>query len=244
MSHWTYLALNALTISVPLLRSFEPRVHFARRFRSVLVATALTGAVFLPWDILFTRLGVWSFDHRYVVGVYVAGLPVEEWLFFFTVPFACLFVYEVLSHFLVRDPLARVARAIFFTLGGVLLLFGLASWGKLYTATTFMLTGALCLFVAARDARYLGRFLVAFSVCLVPFFLVNGALTGSFTDAPVVRYDDTENLGIRLGTIPLEDAVYMLLLLLMNVSWFEWSRATGAPLAQGASAAKMVSSPR
>jgi len=59
-------------------------------------------------------------------------------------------------------------------------------------------------------------------VSLVPFVIVNGVLTGAVTDAPVVWYNDAENLGVRLVTIPLDDIVYGLDLMLMNVSLFEW----------------------
>ena len=46
-------------------------------------------------------------------------------------------------------------------------------------------------------------------------------MNGLLTALPVVTYDDTENPGIRLLTIPVEDTQYTLLLLLMNVILFE-----------------------
>jgi lycopene cyclase domain-containing protein len=70
--------------------------------------------------------------------------------------------------------------------------------------------------------RYMGRFYVAFGFTLIPFFIVNGILTGSFIPGEVVWYNDEENLGFRLGTIPLEDVFYGMLLLLLNIVIFEW----------------------
>jgi hypothetical protein len=53
--------------------------------------------------------------------------------------------------------------------------------------------------------------------------MVNGILTAW----PVVEYNDAENLGIRIfidgwANIPIDDTIYCLLLLLMNVSLYHY----------------------
>lgn len=94
---------------------------------------------------------------------------------------------------------------------------------KLYTAlTSFGLAFYLAFLTLKARARYLGHFYAAFGLILLPFFIVNGILTGSFIEGEVVWYNDAANLGIRLGTIPIEDIFYAMLLLLMNVSIYEW----------------------
>jgi lycopene cyclase domain-containing protein len=58
---------------------------------------------------------------------------------------------------------------------------------------------------------------VAYLIILIPFLIVNGLLTA----IPVVLYNDNENLGIRLYTIPIEDIFYGMLLVMMNVVGYE-----------------------
>ena len=93
---------------------------------------------------------------------------------------------------------------------------------NLYTGVTFMLTGLFLAFIMLKlRTRFMGRFYFAFIFILIPFFIVNGILTGSFIDEPVVWYNNKENLGIRFGTIPLEDIFYGMLMVLMPVTLAE-----------------------
>jgi lycopene cyclase domain-containing protein len=61
-----------------------------------------------------------------------------------------------------------------------------------------------------------------YPLLLIPFLIINGILTGTGPDQPVVWYNDAENLGIRLFTIPLEDVFYGFELMLFNVCFYEY----------------------
>lgn len=223
MDKWLYVFINLGAISIPFVAGFDKRLKFQRQWKYLFPAMLLTMLVFIPWDMLKTYLGVWGFNPRYLLGFYIGNLPVEEWMFFIAIPYACLFTYHSLNYLVNKDYLGKYAGWITLVLAIVLLTIGLLNTGRLYTSVTFISTGVFLLFhryVVKGD--YMGRFYLMYLVTLIPFFIVNGLLTGSFIPEEVVFYDDTQNLGIRLGTIPVEDMVYGLLMLLMNVTWFEF----------------------
>jgi lycopene cyclase domain-containing protein len=217
-----YLLLNIFTISVPLIRSFEPRIKFISRWKSLGMGILLPMILFIVWDVLFTHWGVWGFNEKYLSGLRIINLPLEEWLFFITVPYACIFIYEVMNFFVRKDFLKSVAPWFSVVLVVILLYVGFTNSEKAYTSITFIGAALYLSFLLLMKADYLGRFFLGYFVALIPFFLVNGVLTGSFIPEEVVWYNDAENLGIRLGTIPVEDSIYMMLLLLMNVSVYEY----------------------
>ena len=59
-------------------------------------------------------------------------------------------------------------------------------------------------------------------IALIPFFIVNGILTGSGLDAPIVWYNDAENAGIRFFTIPIDDVAYAWTLLAGNIAAYQY----------------------
>jgi len=225
MDKWVYVLINLGAISIPFMAGFDKRLRFYKQWKFLFPAMLLTMLLFIPWDMVKTYLEVWGFNPRYLLGFYIGNLPVEEWMFFIAIPYACLFTYHSLNYLVKKDYLGKYSESITIVLAIVLLVIGLLNTGRLYTSVTFISTGVFLLFqrfVVKGD--YMGRFYLMYLVTLFPFFIVNGLLTGSFIPEEVVFYDDTQNLGIRLGTIPVEDMVYGLLMLLMNVTWFEFFR--------------------
>ncbi len=222
MEHLLYIFLILLAVSFPLARSFESKVRFVRYWPGVFLGTAVMMMVFIPWDAWFTAREIWGFNSTYVIGIFIAGLPIEEWLFFMVVPFSCAFIYEVLNYFLPVPPLESVQNKITVTLIAITFAASLIFIDRLYTFTSCSL---LCLFLiwhlVANRSPYLSKFYLAFVVILIPFFLMNGALTGMFTPEPVVWYNDAENLGIRLITIPVDDVAYNMLMLLIVITVLE-----------------------
>jgi lycopene cyclase domain-containing protein len=231
MQKYLYLALDLGSILVPVIFSFYPKKHFASTWRAWVPAILIPATLFIVWDEWFTAMRVWGFNPTYLTGVTVGHLPLEEILFFICIPYACLFTYVAVNYLKEEEPMPDQGQRVTWVLIAGLLAVGLKNYDRWYTAVTFLALAAFLLFlVLVIKPRYLGRFYFSYLFILIPFFLVNGVLTGSWIENPVVWYNDEENLGIRMGTIPFEDTFYGMLLILMSVSIYEWlmSRSTSA----------------
>ena len=218
----TYLLVDLLTVSIPFAFSFHPKIKFNKNFSSFIRANMIVSLAFLTWDAIFTSIGVWGFNDNYILGIRFFHLPVEEILFFVCIPFACVFTYHCSLIFFRMKWNQRVENTFVFLLALLLLILGLVFWQKAYTSVTFVSTAILVLTLKFYfNANWLVQFFSIYPLLLIPFFIVNGILTGTGLDQPVVYYNDAENLGIRLLTIPIEDVVYGFELLLMNIFLYE-----------------------
>ncbi|HEY3406506.1 MAG TPA: lycopene cyclase domain-containing protein [Ohtaekwangia sp.] len=225
MEKYLYLLINFFTILIPFAASFYPKAPFYKSWKYLLPAILIPGIIFVIWDEVFTRMNVWGFNEQYLTGIYIGSLPLEEILFFICIPYACVFTYFALTHLIERDYLFPHQELISSLTILLSLVLGMYFFEKIYSGVTFVLLGLTLAFQMLKlRTRYMGRFYFAFAFILIPFFIVNGILTGSFTEKPVVWYNDSENLGVRLGTIPFEDVFYAMLLILMNIGIFEWFR--------------------
>ncbi|HRH66226.1 MAG TPA: lycopene cyclase domain-containing protein [Bacteroidia bacterium] len=215
---YTYLLINFFSILIPFLFSFEKRLSYYKSWKALFPAIAITGTFFIVWDHYLTSRNVWSFNPDYVIGINFWGLPLEEWLFFFTIPYSCLFIYESLNYLIKKDPFLRYSKNISLTLLVILFATAVFNTDKSYTGIKLSLTALMLLFTVIKNYPFMGKFYRAYLVSLIPFLIVNGILTS----LPVVIYNNAENLGIRIYTIPVEDTMYSLMLLLMNVVLFEY----------------------
>ena len=219
---YLYLFLDLLTLSFPLLKSFDKRLNYYKKWYALFPAMLVVGIVYVIWDILFTKAGVWGFNPRYLTGIDLVNLPIEEWLFFLFVPYSCLFIYEATLFYIKKRPLQSIAKPFSVILAVCLIIVGVIFYQKIYTCITFIATGLFLLFHVFFIKRdYLDRFYFGYLFSLVPFLIVNGVLTGSFIEDQIVWYNNDENLGIRIFTIPIEDSIYLLLYLLSITTIYE-----------------------
>lgn len=215
---WLYMLLLLCSVAVPLALSFDKKLHFYRHWNSVLPAIAVVAAIFLAFDVWFTRMGVWGFNAAYHLPLSLLGLPLEEWLFFILIPYACLFIHYALFLYY---PNAHLNQKAGKTLTISLIIFAVTIMvlfpGKMYTLYVMSMLAVGLVLSFFDKTRAIDKLYVSFLIILVPFLLVNGILTGSFIDGEVVWYNPGEIIGVRLFTIPVEDAAYGFSLVLFNV---------------------------
>ncbi|RZL13722.1 MAG: lycopene cyclase domain-containing protein, partial [Pedobacter sp.] len=166
----------------------------------------------------FTQLGIWGFNDRYLVGIYFGHLPLEELLFFFCIPYACVYTYHCLDLFISKEFSLTVEKSITNIFIVVFLLVSVFLYQQTYTLFAF-LTSALLLILAkyVLKVTWLTKFYIIYGVLLFPFLIVNGVLTGTGLDEPVVWYNEAEIIGFRILTIPFEDIFYGMAMVLMNM---------------------------
>lgn len=217
-----YLFIDILCILFPFLLSFErQKVHFRSQWSKTFKGILLMMLIFIPWDIIFTIYGFWGFNASYLSGLTIIQLPIEEWLFFICIGYACAFTHEVLKAYF---PVITKIKAGVLTqsiLAISTLAIALIFYDKWYTFTAFLSVSLFFGLSLWKKWRWVGTYWVSYTVILIPFFLINGWLTGSFTDEPIVWYNNQENLSIRLFTIPLEDLFYNFTMLGIIISQLE-----------------------
>lgn len=225
---YLYLWINIASLSVPFIFSFHPKLKFYKKWRSLFPAIFLMMAFFIPWDILFTENGIWGFNEQYLSGIKLINLPIEEWLFFICIPYACLFTHYSLVKFFPKMALSNRTTSISYViLITTLLAVIVYNYAKWYTAVNFAYAILLLGLIYNYSRKSLSVFFPTFLVVLIPFYIVNGLLTGSWINDEVVWYNDLHNLNIRVGTIPIEDSIYalsMLLTVFVLTQYFEKKR--------------------
>ncbi len=224
--HFTYLVLNAGVLFFPLVLSFDKKVAFYKKWKHLFPAVAVVGLGYIFWDIAAVSAGHWRFDPRFVLPLRLGHLPPGEILFFITVPYACLFIYECVRAYIPDKDYAFPRRVFLLPAAALVPVFIIAVYTDRGYSAAVSLSGVLFfLSVFGFGCRIFSRrsALLYLLICLFPFILANGILTA----LPVVRYGPEAFSGIRLFTIPLEDILYNVTLLGFELLVYEGFKKLG-----------------
>lgn len=225
-SRYLYFYAHLFALIPVLALSFDRKVAYFREWKYLLPALLLVAIPYWIWDIAKTAAGVWGFNPRYY-SFLLLNLPIEEWLFFLTFPFASVFIYCCLNAWLPDTAMLRwlQRREKFITALLIAVFFGIGmvNWGKAYTVTSFWIAGFLLLWQSLYGSATIRvLFYRLMPIATFAFIVVNSVFTGSFTEQPIVVYNPEEYLGIRFLSIPLDDFSYNFGLQMGVICLYEW----------------------
>ncbi len=217
-----YFILITVSAGIPVLMSFDKRLRFYKKWKFVFPAITIVAMGYLIFDVIFTEEGVWGFNPDYLSGIFLMGLPLEEILFFFAIPYASIFLhYSFVECFPTIKPNEKLTRALTYILMAISFFLVVFNTGKIYTSYIFSKLFLVLLLSFLINKEVIQQFYITFLIILIPFTLVNGILTGNGINGEIVWYNNFENLGIRFFTIPVEDFGYAFSLVLFNLILIE-----------------------
>ena len=201
-----YLYLNLAIIAFPLIFSFERRIKFYAKIKPLLISLLLIGIFFVAWDSFATSRGHWSFNPAYVNDTKLFGLPLEEILFFITVPYSCLFVYVSINHFIKDKKLFETKKWFLLAIGCLIIASAFIFFSKEYTFLAILSVGITVLFCSTVDSNLFSSkaYWIYIVLTLILFLIFNYILTST----PVVQYSPNAITGFRIITIPIEDFLF------------------------------------
>jgi lycopene cyclase domain-containing protein len=201
----TYLLINILIIFFPLILSLDKNLKFYKKVPYVLQSIAFISSAYIVWDVIATERGDWTFNPEHLIGSCILGLPIEEILFFITVPYSCIFIYETVS-FYIKESKFNINNKFFLIPVVLLTILGIIFYDQNYTFTVSVFASAFFIGAILSNKSLLAsrNFWITILICFLPFLVVNYFLTS----IPIVTYNEAAFSGKRFITIPYEDFLY------------------------------------
>ena len=107
MSPYEYLIVLGLCLVVTAPLELFGGVRVYRQARRLALTLLCTGAVFVAWDLIGAGLGHWDYNPAAITGIWILGLPLEEYLFFLVVPLCGVMAFEAVRVTLHRRDARR-----------------------------------------------------------------------------------------------------------------------------------------
>lgn len=216
----SYLLLLLVYLVIPIILSTQKRVRFTFRLRYIIPAIIFSGTIFSMWSKRFIEQGIWSFNPKYLSGIELINIPVEEWLSFLIIPLSSVYIYEWLKVRLenLEQPNIFLAISLLLFVSTSALAFFFRE--NMFTFFTFFLTAIYLGYTIFRNRfkKHYTKFYLAYAITLVPFLIVSAILNSM----PAIIYDARHIMGISIFRTPIEKLSYLYLMLLITISIYEY----------------------
>jgi lycopene cyclase domain-containing protein len=196
-------------------------MRFYSKIKPLLISLLVVGIFFVGWDVFATYRGHWAFNPSYVHEMRFWGLPVEELLFFLTVPYSCIFVFDSISYFFEDSKLFTLRKRLSLGLGVLITFSAFSFFSREYTFLAVLSVGLTVLFVSLVNLELFcsKSYWTYVGLTLVLFAIFNYLLTS----LPVVQYSSNAITGFRVITIPIEDFLFNFSMLTNYLTVYLWA---------------------
>lgn len=220
LTNYIFLSILILIVIAPAYYAITGKYDFRNKLRYGMPAIFITGFMFLLWDIRFTEVGIWSYDTDFTIGIFHKSLPIEQWLVYLVFPVTALLVYEIMKTRFRTLDLNTVFTAVALLLVIVLAVFAYLFRVRIYTFFSFLFTTIYLAYTIFRKQfkPNLTYFFLTYLIILIPYFILNWILTWNLA----IEYHQEQVLNVWIGMIPIENFVYLFLLLLINITVYEY----------------------
>lgn len=185
------------------------------KVRAAMLAILSVSLPYLLWDHLVTGWW-WEFHSRYTMQLNIGRLPLEEILFFFSVPWACLIIWENLKSRI--SGKVRLPVESFVLIASLMLGFVSVMQLRWYSASIAAL-GLLLAGLSWKNSQWLRQ--KNSLVLLVMVAILTSIFNGYLTARPVVRYNPAVKMPWQVFSIPIEDYGYGFVLIAATVMMYE-----------------------
>ena len=211
---YAYLEIDSMMFFPTLILSL---LFVKRNYINLLKSIAIVSPIYLFWDFLATWKDSWSFNPKYVLGIYVLDLPIEEVLFFVVTPFATLLIYDFVQEKMKDKEVSWVPKVIKAVIPFLILSLPFTfTYSYTFVDTLYLIMALSISLIAGKQMLSSRNFWIYMGLTYIPFMVFDYFLTS----IPVVIYGPHSILGVRVITIPVEDFIYSFSMLVLYTLFY------------------------
>lgn len=179
--NYTYLLVSMVLLLLSLFLFFNRRTKPLGGWKPALPAAMILSVLFIVASHLLQLSGFLTFDPRFVTGLHLGILPLEEWLFCILMPFTGLGIYSFLNLAFPGNGLQKFSLTVSNLLIGLCtaMLFFAYRAGNIYSIVFDVSLVLLLIYIEYfNKLRFMYRFYRAYLVYMILIFPVYFIITG------------------------------------------------------------------
>lgn len=216
-----FLLINVVVILIPVVVSMWKDTFYEIHWTALILSILCSGIFFTLRNYYFINIGVKTYNPEHIIGTTIYGVPIEDMLFFITVPYAFIFIYRWVTKYFQFLEIQQFTYIFSLTLTITSILLSIIYYNYIYTFLTVSVLAVLNGIVYfGYTPKWYSKFLIAFFIVTLHYILIDGIITLT-VENKIVNHAEGSVIGLYFFSIPIEDILGFFLLFLMVTTYYE-----------------------